>query len=93
VPLNKHLHRINNADLPTRPACNEHDETIHYYIMLFPACRARGDRLRSKIPHRILHLQRLLSHPKHVPFLLQFIVGTKRMEGAFGDFTPPEPRE
>jgi hypothetical protein len=33
VPLNAHLHHIGKAETPLCPACHQHEETVHHYIL------------------------------------------------------------
>ncbi|KAF8231877.1 hypothetical protein L208DRAFT_1466842 [Tricholoma matsutake] len=37
IPLNKHLHWIQKAELPTCPCCHHHDETVAHYVLHCPA--------------------------------------------------------
>jgi hypothetical protein len=83
--LNKHLHRINRADSPVCPCCRREDETVLHYLMHCPAhanARAEMHRVGGR-PSR--DITKLLSRPKLLPLLFQFIARSGRYRTVFGE--------
>ncbi|KAJ7105588.1 hypothetical protein C8R44DRAFT_589256, partial [Mycena epipterygia] len=37
IPLAKHLHHLNMLPSPTRPCCEEADETVDHFLYFWPA--------------------------------------------------------
>lgn len=91
VPLNEYLFRIKKAESPVCPACNQHNETVHHYILMCPAYAAQRRRLDIALPRDSRSIRKLLSSPKAVPYLLRYIGATKRFQATYGELAPAAP--
>jgi hypothetical protein len=88
--LNKHLHRINRAESPLCPCCRREDETVmHYLIHCLAHANARAElhRLGGRSSRDIV---KLLSRPKLLPLLFQFVARSGRFRTVFGELPPLE---
>ena len=85
APLAKHLHRIGKADSPICPNCRQHDETVLHYLLQCPAHQEARNTMREKTGSLSQDLTKLLSTPKALRALFQFIAETQRFHTTFGD--------
>ena len=91
IPLAKYLHRIGKAETPRCPHCNEHDETVHHYLI---RCQAH-ERWRVKMTQeggiRTSSQQALLGDKEMYPHLIKFIKRTRKFKTILGGI--PQPHE
>ncbi|KAJ7867747.1 hypothetical protein B0H14DRAFT_2225202, partial [Mycena olivaceomarginata] len=73
------------ADSPVCPCCRREDETVLHYLMHCPAhANARAEMHRVGVrPSR--DITKLLSRPKLLQLLFQFIARSGRYRTVFGD--------
>ncbi|KAJ7609383.1 hypothetical protein DFH06DRAFT_1017116, partial [Mycena polygramma] len=90
IPLARHLHRITKAPSPSCPLCGLHDETVDHYLHFCPAHENARRQLRATTPLASF-TSHLLSDPKLLPDLFQYVQRTRRFHSVFGDFKPIEP--
>ena len=77
IPLNQHLHRIGSSPSPICFQCFEEEETPQHYLLKCPAYNRERFRLREQEGH--LQIKRLLSNPKSIKHLLEYIRRTGRL--------------
>ncbi|THH26637.1 hypothetical protein EUX98_g7553 [Antrodiella citrinella] len=87
VPLNHHLHRIRKVPTSTCPACANHTETVHHFLLMCHAHRKARGVLRKKLGRDGESLAFLLSSPKAMEPLFNFIHATGRLRAVFGNLT------
>jgi hypothetical protein len=83
--LNKHLHRINRVEFPLCPCCRRGDKTVLHYLIHCPAhanARVELHRLGGRSSRDIA---KLLSKPKLLPLLFQFVAQSGRFRTVFGE--------
>ncbi|KAJ7689030.1 hypothetical protein B0H17DRAFT_937813 [Mycena rosella] len=74
--LNKHLHRMKHADSPSCPCCHREDNTVIHYLLHCPAHANTCTKMHRIGGRDSRVLEKLLSHPKLLPPLFQFITGS-----------------
>lgn len=85
IGLNKFLHRIQRAESPSCPSCDEHsDETIHHFLFECHHYRHERHTLQRKLRRRATNLSYLLSNPAATLPLLKYIHTTRRLKQTFG---------
>jgi hypothetical protein len=85
APLAKHLHRIGKADSPICPTCRQNDESVQHYILHCTAYNQARQKLRNDTGGRDINIKELLSRPKTMRALFQFIATTQRFQNVYGD--------
>ena len=90
APLNKHLHRINCADSPLCPACEEGEESVFHFLMRCPAYERQRRAMQFQLQRGAHSIQNLLTSPTAIKPLFQFIANTHRFEPTFGNVALPE---
>jgi ribonuclease HI len=83
APLNKHLHRFKRADSPMCPACGREEETVHHFVITCPARNGQRRKLERALGRGARSLPKMLTIPKMVAHLLQYVKDTGRMGSAF----------
>ena len=88
IALNKYLHHIHHVLTPNCPNCDANaEETIHHYLFKCEKYNMECSTLYNKL-HRFTHdLPYLLSHPKAIKPLLNFIDTMGRLRSTFSNFT------
>ena len=82
-PLNKYLYRINKATTKSCPSClvsrrnAATPETIHHFIFECPAYTLARNILKRKLGHSKFNLPDIMSNPKHIKELINFINKTE----------------
>jgi hypothetical protein len=90
--LNKHLARINRADSPICPACEQEEESVLHFLVRCPAHDREQWTLRRELGARISgSVPLLLSLKTALPHVLRFIHNTGRLRATFGSFSPHQP--
>ncbi|KAJ7113042.1 hypothetical protein C8R44DRAFT_588862, partial [Mycena epipterygia] len=82
--LSKHLHRVKRAESPVCPCCHREDETVVHYLLHCPAhtnARAEFQRVGGRDARDV---RKMLTKPKLLPALFQFIERTSRFRTVFG---------
>ncbi|KAJ8592974.1 hypothetical protein M405DRAFT_732277, partial [Rhizopogon salebrosus TDB-379] len=90
VPLNKHLLRIAKNPSPTCQRCHQHVESVHAFIIIYPAYAMQRHALHREIGPRASHLTNLLNNRKCI---MPLIASTHRLEQIFRDVGPPSDDE
>ncbi|KAJ3925073.1 MAG: hypothetical protein NXY57DRAFT_873969, partial [Lentinula lateritia] len=78
IPLQKHLHRIHQADTPICPCCKQQPETVFHYLFQCPAHRRARDHFRIRIPRTQWNMSSLLTCRSTLPQLFRYVDDTKR---------------
>src|SRR5882724_11157396 len=76
IPLRKHLHRIGKANSPMCQTCSSQRETVHHFLMTFPAYTEARRQIEMSIGRAAKLMEILLTNPKVFPHLFQFISAT-----------------
>src|SRR6266481_4376798 len=82
--LQKYLHRISKAELPTCPLCELNEETVHHYLFDCPAHSHARFSLAWTLGRKSKSLSYVLSHKKATKPLLKFIQETGRFRTPAG---------
>jgi ribonuclease HI len=85
APLAKHLHRIGKADSPICPTCRQNDESVQHYILHCTTHHQARQKLRHDTGGRDIKIKELLSRPKTMRALFQFVATTQRFQNVYGD--------
>jgi len=85
IPLSRHLFTIGKADSPTCTACRARDETVHHFLLTCTAFARQRRTLDRQLGLGARSLKCLLSSPKALPHLFNFINSTRRLRDSFGD--------
>jgi len=86
VPLNKHLNRIRRAESSICPSCGMQTETVHHFLMVCPAYERQRRQLETQIGIRNARsIKTLLSHPKAIPYMFNYVYDTRRFAHTFKD--------
>lgn len=93
IALNKHLKRIAKSPTARCPACENHDETVHHFILVCPAYVNQREQMRKEVGARQCKIEYLLNESKGMRATLTYIARTRRLEQTFGDVTPPAEKE
>ena len=79
VPLNTYLHRIKKADSPICPSCHQYRETVMHYVMRCVTHTAARHAMFYAAGRDARNLGKLLTTPKLLPHLFQYIRTTGRL--------------
>jgi ribonuclease HI/endonuclease/exonuclease/phosphatase family metal-dependent hydrolase len=86
APLNDHLHRIQRATSPTCPTCQKSSETVLHFLVACPGRQLQRHAMILALGHQVAtSVPKLLTTPKALPHLFQFIQNTERLAPTFGD--------
>jgi hypothetical protein len=88
APLNQYLHRFKRADSPRCPACGHPKETPEHFLLHCPSYEHERWPIKNAIGGRLPKIARLLTDPKLLGPLNNFIEVTGRYEldAGIGDF-------
>ncbi|KAF9020340.1 hypothetical protein BDZ89DRAFT_958487, partial [Hymenopellis radicata] len=93
APLNAHFHRIGKAESSECPAFRHHKEDVAHDLLQCPAYHNYRERLRRGLQrtHRGLHLSHILTEPKSIPHLIQYVADAQRFAANFTAVQLPRP--
>lgn len=93
APLNNFLHKIKRSNDPTCHVCEMERETVKHLLIRCP----RYDHMRLKLQQhyrqRDLLRKTLLSNPKTLKMLFEFLNEMERFKATYGVFTTPKQEE
>ncbi|KAG2070540.1 hypothetical protein BDR04DRAFT_1018495 [Suillus decipiens] len=90
VPHNKHLHCIAKSETATCQQCNEGNQSVHHFLLTFPAYTRQCNMLRQELEMRAHHMKHILNDAECLKSLFTFIAKTKIFEPVFRDVSPPK---
>ena len=73
------------ADSPKCPACWSNSETVHLYLLRFPAYVTQRRQLEEDLGRAARLISMLLMNPKAFPYLFRYIHNTWHFHSTFGD--------
>ena len=91
APLNYHLHRIPKADTATCPSCGQARETVAHLLLDCPEYEDARAHMRFKLGQGATSIQFLLTSPKALQPLFQFLHDTRRFAAPYGTVLLPDP--
>jgi hypothetical protein len=80
-PLNGYLHRFGLVDSAKCPACGEANETAEHFILRCPKYVYERWILLKHLRDHTLKLENVLSNPKTIIPVIQYISETNRLAG------------
>jgi ribonuclease HI len=80
IPLNSYLHRFKKVDHARCPACGDPKESVEHYMLRCPAYAHERWPLRKFIGDSVPRLEKLLSNPKAIFPLINYIHATGRFD-------------
>jgi len=84
VPLNAYLHRFKRADSARCPACGEEQETPEHFLVRCPAYAHERWPIQQLYHEEVLRVGKLLSEPKKIIPIVNYIQATGRFEETKG---------
>jgi hypothetical protein len=88
IPLNAHLHQINQINHPSCSQCETDDiEDIQHYLFICPRFRAERLTLERELKRDAQNLSFLLGDPTGVKELLKYIKAIGRFNSTFTNNT------
>lgn len=80
APLNLYLHKFKKVDSPRCPACGHPKETVEHFLVYCPKYAHERWPIRNRFGGRMPKLSKLLTSPKLLPPIANFIKATQRFE-------------
>ncbi|KAJ7810156.1 hypothetical protein B0H14DRAFT_2379309, partial [Mycena olivaceomarginata] len=78
IDAKRKLNRINRAESPLCPCCHQSDETVMHYLLRCPAHANARAELHRKGGRDSRVLEKLLTRPKLLPPLFQYIARSEK---------------
>ena len=80
MPLNYYLHKFKRVDNPRCPACGHPEETVEHYLIQCPKYVHKRWPLRNRFRGGIPKLSKLLTNPKLLVPIANFIEATQQFK-------------
>lgn len=90
APLNDFLYKIGKVSHPMCQACEMEKETTKHFLVICPRYDAIRQKIQRELKCRDVSMKTLLSNPKSMEFLFEYINGTKRFENTIGKLKVPK---
>lgn len=85
IPLQKHLHRIKQADSPICQCCRQSLKTVFHFLFQCPAHKCAREQFQRKVIAQQWNLGTILTTAKLLPALFQYVDNTKHFHHLWDD--------